>query len=141
MKKLVSGGCIVIANGGGGIPVIEKSNGDLEGVDAVIDKDLATGLLAKSIGAAILMILTDIDKVSINFGKPNEVPTSNMSLSDAKKHVDNGQFLDGSMRPKIKSSINFLECGGEIAIITSIENAIGALNGTAGTRIVKSTTN
>jgi carbamate kinase len=139
LKKLVSSGYLVIANGGGGIPVIENSDGDLEGIDAVIDKDLSTGLLAKSIGASILMILTDVDKVRINFGKPNEVPISNMSLSDAKKHMDNGQFLDGSMGPKIESSIKFLESGGEAAIITSIENAVDALNGTAGTRIAKST--
>lgn len=93
IKELISSGSVVIANGGGGIAVIENSNGDLEGIDAVIDKDLSTGLLAKSIGASILMILTDIDKVRINFGKPNEVPISNMSLSDAKKYMDNGQFF------------------------------------------------
>lgn len=85
------------------------------------------------------MILTDIDKVHVNFGKPNEVLISDMSLSDAKKHMDSGQFLGGSMGPKIESSINFLESGGEAAIISSIENAIDALNGTAGTRIAKST--
>jgi carbamate kinase len=138
LKKIVSTGCLVIAGGGGGIPVIQNNDGSLKGTDAVIDKDLIAGLLGKSVGGSILMILTDIEKVMINFGKPNETPISNMSLSEVKKHLDNGQFLDGSMEPKIRSSINFLESGGDMAIITSIDKAIDALNGTAGSRIVRS---
>jgi carbamate kinase len=139
LKKIVSSGSLVIAGGGGGIPVIQNDTGDLEGIDAVIDKDLVTGLIAKSIGASILMILTDVEKVKLNFGRPSETSISTMTIENAKKQMDDGQFLDGSMGPKIKSSINFLESGGEMAIITSIENGIDALNGTAGTRIVKST--
>ena len=139
LKKIVSSGCLVIVGGGGGIPVIQTHNGDLEGINAVIDKDLVTGLIGKSIGASILMILTDVEKVKLNFGRPNETPISTMTIGDAKKQMNDGQFLDGSMGPKVKSSIDFLEAGGDMAIITSIENGIDALNGTAGTRIVKST--
>jgi carbamate kinase len=139
LKKMVGSGCLVIAGGGGGIPVIQTDNGDLEGIDAVIDKDLVTGLIGKSIGASILLILTDIEKVRLNFGRSNETPISTMTVGDAKKQMNDGQFLDGSMGPKMKSSINFVESGGDMAIITSIENGVEALNGTAGTRIVKST--
>lgn len=140
LKKLARDeGFLLIASGGGGIPVTQNDDGTLHGVDAVIDKDLVTGLLGKSIGASTLLILTDIAKVKLNFGKSNETPISAMSLDETKRYMDNGQFLDGSMGPKIRSSINFLESGGEMAIITSIENVIDALNGTAGTRIVKST--
>jgi carbamate kinase len=134
LKKLVSTGCLVIASGGGGIPVVD-ANGYLRGIDGVIDKDLVAGLLAKSVGASVLIILTDVENVKLNYGKPNEISLSCMSLSEAKKFMEEGQFLDGSMGPKIKSSIDFLESGGEVAIITSVGRAIDALNGIAGTRI------
>lgn len=135
--KLADFGCLVIASGGGGIPVIRNGHG-YSGVDGVVDKDLVSGLLAKSIGASVLLILTDIDRVKLNFGKPNETAISEMSLQEAIQHFKDGQFLDGSMGPKIRSSIEFLESGGEMAIITSIGKAIHALNGKAGTRIVRS---
>jgi carbamate kinase len=134
LKKLVAAGCLVISSGGGGIPVID-TNGDLRGIDGVIDKDLVAGLLAKSVGASILIILTDIENVKLNYGKPNEISLSYMSLTEAKKFMEEGQFLDGSMGPKIRSSIDFLESGGEVAIITSVEKVTDALNGIAGTRI------
>ena len=137
VKKLVDDGCLVVASGGGGIPVIENGHG-LQGVEGVVDKDLVAGLLGRSIGASVLLILTDIDRVKLNFGKPNETAVSEMTLEEAKRHFKDGQFLDGSMGPKIKSCIEFLECGGEAAIITSINKAIDALQGKAGTRIVKS---
>jgi len=135
ITKLVEDGCLVIASGGGGIPVTLDGGGYI-GVDGVIDKDLVAGLLGKSIGASILLILTDIDKVKLNFGKPNEVAISELSLEEAKRYLMDGQFLEGSMGPKIKSSIGFLETGGEVAIIASIDNANAALHGEAGTRIV-----
>jgi carbamate kinase len=112
MTKLVDGGCLVIASGGGGIPVIQNGHG-LQGVDAVIDKDLVAGILGKSIGASILLILTDIDRVKLNFGKPDEIAISRMSLDKARQYYKDGQFLDGSMGPKIRSAIEFLESGGE----------------------------
>ncbi len=136
VKKLINDGFLVIASGGGGIPVIQNSKG-LEGVDGVVDKDLVAGLLGKSIGASILLILTDVDQVKLNFGRPNEIRLSQMTLKEAKRHMEEGQFLDGSMGPKIKSSIDFLEAGGESAIITSIDKAVDGLNGCAGTRIVR----
>jgi carbamate kinase len=135
VKKLINDGFLVIASGGGGIPVIQNGKG-LEGVDGVLDKDLVAGLLGKSIRASILLILTDIDQVKLNFGKPNESCISKMTLEEAKRYMGEGQFLDGSMRPKIKSSIDFLEAGGESAIITSIDKAVDGLNEYAGTRIV-----
>lgn len=137
VMKLADFGCIVIASGGGGIPVIRNGHGYC-GVDGVVDKDLVTGLLGKSVGASVLLILTDIDTVKLNFGKPNETAISQMSMQEAIQHFKDGQFLNGSMGPKIRSSIEFLESGGELAIITSIDNAIDALYGKAGTRIVKS---
>ena len=136
LNNLVAAKCLIIASGGGGIPVID-SNGVLIGINGVIDKDLVAGLLAKSLNASILIILTDIENVKLNFGKPNEISISDMNLTDAKKYLEEGQFLNGSMEPKIKSSIDFLESGGEIAVITSIEKAIEALKGTAGTRIFR----
>jgi carbamate kinase len=139
ITKLVEEGCFVIASGGGGIPVTQDDGGYV-GVDGVIDKDLVAGLLATSIGASILLILTDIDKVKLNFGKPNEAAVSQLSLEEAKQHLAAGQFPEGSMGPKISSSIGFLESGGEAAIITSIDNAVAALHGEAGTRIVNTST-
>lgn len=136
VKRLVDHGYLVVASGGGGIPVIENGSG-FQGVDGVVDKDLVAGLLGRSIGASILLILTDIDRVKLNFGKPDEIALSEMSLEEAERHLKNGQFADGSMGPKIVSSIEFLKNGGESAIITSIDNAINALHGKAGTRIIK----
>ena len=136
VRRLVDQGYLVVASGGGGIPVIEVGT-VFQGVDGVIDKDLVAGLLGRSVGASILLILTDIDRVKLNFGKPDETSLSEMSLEEAERHLKDGQFADGSMAPKIVSSIEFLKNGGESAIITSIDNAINALHGKAGTRIVK----
>ena len=137
ITKLVEQGCLLIASVGGGVPVTLDEGGYI-GVDGVIDKDLVAGLLGKSVGASVLLFLTDIDKVKLNFGKPNETSISELSLDEARRHLMDGQFLGGSMGPKIRSSIEFLESGGEIAIITSINDAVGALHGKAGTRIIKS---
>lgn len=135
IKKLADSGAIVIAAGGGGVPVIELQNGDLTGVDAVIDKDLATSLLAKNICAELFINLTQIDKVYINFGKPNAQGLNKMNVSDAKKHLTQGEFAPGSMGPKIEAAIEFLEAGGKEVIITTPELIEKAMEGEAGTRI------
>jgi len=137
IRKLVELGAIVIASGGGGIPVIENEHGELEGVDAVIDKDLAGEVLAEAIGADILLILTDVEKVKLNFGKPNEKDIEVMSVKEAKQYMAEGHFPPGSMGPKVEACIRFIEHGGELAIITSLDKAVEALEGKTGTKIVR----
>lgn len=136
IKKLMDlGSWIVIACGGGGIPVI-KEDKKLYGVEAVIDKDLASSKLAEQVKADILLIATDVEKVAINYGKPNQKDLEKLSISEAKKYLKEEQFPSGSMGPKIQSVINFMEAGGEKAIITSIEKIKEALQGKAGTQII-----
>ncbi len=132
IKHLLENNFIVIACGGGGIPVY-KEDKLIHGVEAVIDKDLATAKLGTQIGADILLIATDEDRVALNFGKPDEIRFDTLSVADAKKYLKEGQFPPGSMGPKIQACINFLEDGGEKAIITSINNIQDALQGNAGT--------
>jgi carbamate kinase len=136
IRNLVENDVIVIAGGGGGIPVILK-NGKYEGVDAVIDKDLTAELLARIIKAELLLIVTNVEKVKINFKKPNEKDLDIIKLNEVIKYMEEGHFEKGSMKPKIQACINFLEGGGEIAIITSMEKILEAIEGKAGTRIVK----
>lgn len=136
IKKLVDEGVIVIASGGGGIPVVLEDEGYV-GIEAVIDKDLAGEKLAEIINADILLILTDVEKVKLNFGKPNEVDIDEMSVEEAKKYYDEGHFPPGSMGPKIQACIRFIEWGGEMAIITSLEKALDGLEGKTGTRIYR----
>lgn len=135
IKKLADSGAIVIAAGGGGVPVVELQNGDLTGVDAVIDKDLATSLLAKDISAEVFINLTQIDKVYINFGKTDQIGLNNLTVSDAKKYLSQGEFAPGSMGPKIEAAIEFLEAGGKEVIITAPELIEKAMEKMAGTRI------
>ncbi len=136
IKKLMElGSWIVIACGGGGIPVIKEEK-RLYGVEAVIDKDLASSKLAEQIGADILLIATDVEKVALNYGKPAQNDLERLSISEAKKYLEEGQFPAGSMGPKIQAVINFLETGGKKAIITSIEKIKEALEGKAGTQII-----
>jgi carbamate kinase len=136
IKKLMEmGSWIVIACGGGGIPVI-KERKRLHGVEAVIDKDLASAKLGEQINADILLIATDVEKVSLNYGKPDQKDLDRLSVKDAKNYLEQGQFPAGSMGPKIQAVINFLESGGDKAIITSIDKIIEALEGKAGTLIV-----
>ena len=137
IKRLVDAGVIVIASGGGGIPVIMKENGSLEGIEAVIDKDLAGERLAEVVNADIFLILTDVEKVKLNYGKPNERDIDRMTLVEAQKYLKEGHFLPGSMKPKIIACIRFLESGGEKAIITSLNKAVEALEGKTGTLITK----
>jgi carbamate kinase len=127
---------IVVAGGGGGIPVYVDSNGNLEGIDAVIDKDLGSAVLANEIGASTLCILTMVDRVALNFGTPDQQYLETVTLSEVKKHLADGHFPEGSMGPKIRAAIRFLEQGGEMVAIASLENARKAVLGKAGTRIV-----
>lgn len=136
VKTLTDNGTIVITVGGGGIPVIED-NGGLKGVEAVIDKDYASSLLANQIEADFLVILTGVPQVAINFGKPNQEFLSKMSLDEAKKHFEEGQFPKGSMGPKIEAGIEYLDRGGKKVIITSLELLKDAIEGKAGTMIIK----
>ena len=137
IKKLMElGGWIVIACGGGGIPVIKEKK-RLYGVEAVIDKDLASAKLAEQIEADILLIATDIERVCLNYGTPSQEELSKLSISEAKKYLEEGQFPAGSMGPKIQAVVNFLESGGERAIITSIDKIIEGLEGIAGTQVYR----
>lgn len=125
---------IVITCGGGGIPVIERADGALEGTAAVIDKDFAAELLAEQVDADTLMILTEVEKVAINFNKPNQENLSSLNLEDAARYCDEGQFAPGSMLPKVQAAMKFVRANPDKkAIITSLDKAIDALEGKTGT--------
>lgn len=136
VKELLDAGFVVITVGGGGIPVVEDEDGRLVGTAAVIDKDYASSLLAQSIGADLFLISTAVEKVSLNFGKPNQMDLDQMTVAEAKGYMEEGHFAPGSMLPKIQAIIWFLEAGGKEAIITNLENIERALAGETGTRIV-----
>jgi len=134
IEKLAKDGQIVIAVGGGGIPVFYVKPNKLQGIDAVIDKDLASSLLANQINADELYILTDVSKVCINFNKPDEKKLDNLTIAEAKKYLSEGHFAEGSMSPKIRAALQFLENGGKAAIITEA----GKLGDSKeGTKIIK----
>lgn len=138
VKTLIDTGVIVITVGGGGIPVIDPGDGQYKGVAAVIDKDYASSLLARLIHADLFLISTAVEKVSLNFGKPNQRSIDRMTLSEAKGYLAEGtHFAKGSMAPKIQAIIWFLEAGGKQAIITNPENIGRALKGETGTWIVQ----
>lgn len=136
IKVLLDSGCVVIGVGGGGIPVVE-TDGGLKGVEAVIDKDHASRLLANEIGASLLIISTDVEQVALNFGKDNEERLASMTVEEAKSYFDEGHFAPGSMGPKVLAGIAFVEGGGEEVIITNPESIARALDGETGTRITK----
>jgi carbamate kinase len=137
VKTLVDAGVVVITVGGGGIPVIDAGNGDYQGVGAVIDKDFASSLLAQLINADLFLISTAVEKVAINFGKPNEQWLDRMTVAEAKQYLAEGtHFAKGSMAPKVQAIVWFLESGGKKAIITNPENIGKALRGETGTLIV-----
>ena len=137
VKCLLDNGVVVITVGGGGIPVIEENPGEYIGTAAVIDKDYASSLLARLIKADLLMISTAVEKVAINFGKPDQKWLDRMTLAEAKQYLAEGKhFAKGSMAPKIQAIIWYLEAGGKEAIITNPENIGRALKGETGTRIV-----
>ena len=136
IKRMVDAGIIVIASGGGGIPVVLGEDGHYRGVEAVIDKDLAGERLAEVVNADTFLILTDVEKAKLNFSQPNEQEVGAITLSEAKEYLAEGHFLAGSMGPKVKACIRFLEWGGKKAVITSLDKAVDALEGRTGTRIV-----
>ncbi|SHH66162.1 carbamate kinase [Sporanaerobacter acetigenes] len=135
VETLVDSGAVVITVGGGGIPVIEE-NGELKGVAAVIDKDLASEKLAEDLDADTLLILTAVDKISLNFRKPNQVDLDDITVAEAKKYIEEGHFASGSMLPKVEAAIKFAESKkGRVAIIASLDNCLEAVKGKQGTRI------
>jgi carbamate kinase len=137
INLLARAGFVVIACGGGGIPVIQDEEGNLIGVEAVIDKDLASSLLARGIGADLLLVSTGVEKVAINFNKPDRRWLDRMTVAEARKHYADDQFDRGSMGPKIQAVIEFIEGGGQTGLITNPENIGRALAGETGTFIVK----
>jgi carbamate kinase len=137
VKDLVKAGFVVIAAGGGGIPVVMDEQGNLKGVAAVIDKDHATSLLATNLNADLFIISTAVEKVFVNYNKPDQKGIDRMTVSEAKAYRDQGQFAKGSMLPKVNAAIAFLEHGGKEALITNPESLEHAIAGETGTRIVR----
>jgi len=136
LKRLVDAGIIIIAAGGGGIPVTMDSKGNYHGVNAVVDKDLAGEKLAEAVIADLLLVLTDVEKVFLNFGKPTQIALDLVQLEKAKVYQKEGHFSPGSMGPKVEACVRFLEFGGKEAIITSLDKASSALEGTTGTHFI-----
>jgi len=136
IQKLVEAGFVVICVGGGGIPVIEDEHGNLQGIEAVIDKDFGGALLANAVQADLLLITTAVEKVAINFNKPDQIWLDRLTLAEAKQYLAEGHFAKGSMGPKIEAVIRYLESGGKEALITDPANIERALQGKTGTRIV-----
>jgi len=134
IKELVQAGTIVVACGGGGIPVAEE-NGALNGVDAVIDKDLASSLLAVEIKADVIVFLTTVERVALNYNTPQQTELERLSLAEARQYLSEGQFPPGSMGPKIEAAVEFVERGGERAVVCRPEFVVEALAGEAGTVI------
>jgi len=136
IRNLIDSGVVVIACGGGGIPVIQTAQGQLEGVEGVIDKDLAAQCLARDIKADILLILTDVESVMVRFGQPDQLALREVSVADLRRCQKEGHFPAGSMGPKVEAALRFVEQGGETAVITSLSRAQEALKGRVGTRVV-----
>ena len=134
IRALVDSGFVVVACGGGGIPIIEE-NGHAVGVEAVIDKDLAGQRLATLIGANIFVVLTDVDGAYVNYGKPNQEKIKEITTGKLRNYAKEGQFKEGSMAPKVEAAIRFVESGGERAVIAALGELIEALDGKAGTQV------
>jgi carbamate kinase len=136
IRLLLQSGTVVIAAGGGGIPVVASQTGELHGVAAVIDKDLASALLANALDADLLLISTAVEQVALNFGTPQQQWVDRLTLSEAKRYLaEGGHFGSGSMAPKIQAAVNYLDHGGQEALITSPGSIEGALAGRTGTKI------
>jgi carbamate kinase len=135
IRRLLDAGEVVVACGGGGVPVAREGR-ELVGVDAVIDKDFAAALIGRLVGASSLLLVTGVDEVLLDFGTPDERPVARMTVAEARAHLADGQFPAGSMGPKIEAAVRFVEGGGESAVVTSLERIADALAGRAGTRIV-----
>jgi carbamate kinase len=134
--RLFETGAVVISVGGGGVPVIREKNGTIRGVEAVLDKDRTAALLAKTLRVETLLILTDVEKVFVNYGKPDQRALDRVTVQECKKYLSEGQFPEGSMGPKIESAVSFLSGSpGRRVVIASLEMAEEALKGTAGTTI------
>ena len=136
IRALLDSGTLVVAVGGGGIPVVRRADGMLSGRDAVIDKDAATCMLASELGASVLIESTSVDKVALNFGTPQQVEIDQMTVAECRRYLDQGHFAPGSMKPKIEAALAFLEQGGERVIITQPHHLEEALHGIYGTHIV-----
>jgi len=137
IRKMMDDGIVVIASGGGGMPVVEKEGQSLDGLEAVIDKDLAAERLAEAVEAEVLLTLTDVEKVYLYYSTPKQKALDTISLKELKKHYEEGHFPPGSMGPKILAAIRFLEFGGKKVIISNIEKGWEALKGETGTLIVR----
>lgn len=137
IRTLVAAGYCVIAAGGGGIPTLEDANGGLSAVDAVVDKDYTSGILAKELEADLLIISTGVEQVYLNFGKPDQTGIDRLTTADARKYIREGRFAEGSMLPKIEAAVDFVESRRGTAIITNRQNLERAIAGQAGTRIVR----
>ena len=133
---LVDDGFLVVAAGGGGIPVVEQPDGRYRGVEAVIDKDFASALLAHGLGADTLVVTTSVPQIALDFGTPDERPVTHMDASEARRHLVDGQFPEGSMGPKVRAALAFLEGGGDEVLVTSPEVLTEAWAGRTGTRFV-----
>jgi carbamate kinase len=134
IRRLLDAGEVVVACGGGGVPVARVGD-DLVGVDAVIDKDFAAALVGRLVGAGSLLLLTGVEHVALDFGTPEERPVDEMTVAEARGHLEAGQFPPGSMGPKVEAAAQFVEAGGREAVITSLERLADALAGRGGTRI------
>jgi carbamate kinase len=135
IRSLLKDGFVVIGVGGGGIPVVRDDQGDLHGVEAVIDKDYASCLLAIGLDADLFLISTSVERVYLNFGQPDQIGLDHLTVEQARTYLEQGHFPPGSMGPKIRAVIQFLEQGGKEALITSPENLARALRGETGTRL------
>lgn len=136
IRALLEHGMLVVAVGGGGVPVVRRADGSLKDVEAVIDKDAASCILACELGAKVLIQSTSVDKVALHYGTPRQVDIDQMTVAECRRYLQEGHFAPGSMRPKIKAAISFLEQGGERVIITQPQHLEQALSGIHGTHIV-----
>jgi carbamate kinase len=136
ISYLLRGGIIVIAAGGGGVPVIRLANGELRGVEAVIDKDRSSAVLAREICADLLIFLTAVDYVYLDYGQPGQRPLTALNCTEARKYLQDGHFAPGSMGPKMESALDFLSRGGQRVLITEPESLADAIAGRTGTHIL-----
>ena len=136
VRDIAAQGAVVIAGGGGGIPVIRRPDGTRTGIEAVIDKDLTSAMMAEALGIDTIMIMTGVDRVAIDFGTPSQRDLDSVTLAEIKTHRTDGQFPPGSMGPKIDAAIDFVERGGKRVVIGPLERAVDALEGRIGTHIL-----
>ena len=137
IRCLLDNGVVVIAAGGGGIPVVKREDGTLSGREAVIDKDLAAAMLAKDLNADLFVISTAVEKVALNFGKPDQKDLDTINLEEADRYIKEGHFAKGSMLPKMEAVTDFVKTTGNMGIITDPANLYDALYGDKGTKVIK----